>query len=181
MSQESVQAALVTTIDSIKQNPASSSVVFRAETQWVEDVRCSATVRNFAPMTIDEPPELGGQDAAVNPVELVLVALGTCQEIMYAAYASVMGIKLDAVKVNVRGYLDLKGLLGMDDSIPAGYKRIKFETEIQSPASDEELTKLIEMVESHCPVLDILSTAQQVTGTARANGKQLVTLDKNAA
>lgn len=181
MSQESVQAALVKTINSIKENPANSNVVFRAETEWVEDVRCSAKVRNFTPMTVDEPPDLGGEDAAMNPVELVLVSLGTCQEIMYAAYASVMGIKLDSVKVSVRGYLDLQGLFGMGENVPPGFKRIKFDTQIESQASDEELTKLIETVESTCPVLDILSTAQQVTGTAKANGKQLVTLAKNAA
>ena len=181
MSQESCREALVKTIDSIKANPACSNVVFRAETEWVEDVRCTATVRNFAPMIVDEPPDLGGQDAAMNPVELVLVALGTCQEIMYAAYASVMGIKLDSVKVSVRGYLDLQGLFGMGENVPPGYKRIKFETQIESPASDEDLMKLIETVESQCPVLDILCTAQQVTGTAKANGKKLVTLSKNAA
>ena len=181
MSQESVRAALIKTIDSIKANPASSNVVFRAETELVEDVRCVATVRDFSPMTVDEPPDLGGKDAAMNPVELVLVALGTCQEIMYAAYASVMGIKLDSVKVSVRGYLDLQGLFGMGDNVPPGYKRIKFETQIESPASDEDLLKLIETVENTCPVLDILCTAQQVTGTAMANGKKLVTLSKNAA
>lgn len=181
MSQDNVKQALMKTMEGITASPSQSNVVFRAETEWVEGVRCTAAVRDFAPMTVDEPPELGGQDSAVNPVELVLVALGTCQEIMYAAYASVMDIELDSVKVNVRGYLDLKGLFGMDENVPPGYKRISFETEIKSPASDAELEKLIDTVENHCPVLDILSTAQQISGSATANGKQLHQLTKNAA
>ena len=45
-------------------------------------------------MLVDEPRDIGGSDEAINPVELVLVALGTCQEIMYAAYAAVMGIQV---------------------------------------------------------------------------------------
>lgn len=86
-------------------------------------------MRDFAPIAIDEPPELGEQDSAVNPVELVLVALGTCQEIMYPAYASVMDIALDSVKVNASGYLDLKGLFGLDENVPAGYSRFVFEVD----------------------------------------------------
>ncbi len=74
MSQASVRTALLNTIEGIKNNPAMSGVVFRADTAWEEDVRCSAKIRDFAPFTIDEPLELGGQDSAANPVELVLVA-----------------------------------------------------------------------------------------------------------
>ena len=181
MSQASVKEALMKTIGGIQDNPNLSNVVFRAETEWEEDVRCTARIRNFEPMTIDEPPELGGQDSAANPVELVLVALGTCQEIMYSAYAAVMDIELTSVKVNARGYLDLKGLFGMDESIPPGYKRISFETEIESPADDESLRKLIDAVENHCPVLDILSRAQSVTGTAKVAGRELHKLTTNAA
>lgn len=181
MSQVDVKQALMKTIGGIQANPGTSNVVFRAETEWVEDVRCSARVRDFAPMTIDEPPELGGQDSAMNPVELVLVALGTCQEIMYSAYAAVMDVQLDSVKVNARGYLDLKGLFGLDPAVPAGYKRITFDTHIESPADDDSLRKLIETVENHCPVLDILARAQSVSGTAKVNGRQLHSLQTNAA
>lgn len=181
MSRDSVKQALTKTIAGIQQNPGSSKVVFRAQTQWVEDTRCEATVRDFPPLAIDEPPELGGQDSAPNPVELVLVALGTCQEIMYSAYAAVMDIPLDGVKVNARGYLDLKGLFGLDPNTPAGFQRILFETELDSPADDEQLRRLVETVERHCPVLDILLRAQQVAGVARVRGRDLHKLHNDAA
>ena len=181
MSQENVKQALLATIEGLKENPAASNVVFRAETKWVEDVLCSVSIRDFPAFSIDEPPELGGKDSAYNPVELVLAALGTCQEIMYSAYASVMDIKLDSVEVDVRGYLDLKGLFGMEEGVPAGFKKISFDTRISSDASEEALTQLIDTVENHCPVLDILSRAQEISGTASVNGKQLATLSKKAA
>lgn len=181
MSRASVKQALTETINNIKDNPGTSKVVFRASTAWEDDVRCTATVRNFPPIAVDEPPELGGQDSAVNPVELVLVALGTCQEIMYSAYASVMDIPLDGVKVNARGYLDLKGLFGLDPATPPGYSRITFETELESSASDDDLRRLVETVENHCPVLDILARAQTVTGSATCNGRSLTKTQRNAA
>jgi uncharacterized OsmC-like protein len=128
-------------------------------------------VRDFAPIIVDEPPDLGGADAAANPVELLLVALGACQEIMYSAYASVMGVQLNSVKVNLRGYLDLRGLFGMDEAIPPGYQKIIFETQLNSPADMETLKKLVETVESHCPVMDTLVRAIEVSGQVSINGQ----------
>jgi putative redox protein len=85
------------------------------------------------------------------------------------------------VSVNVKGYLDLKGLFGLDESVPAGYQKITFETEINSPADDETLRQLIDTVESHCPVLDILCSQQKITGIAKVKGRQIHSLQSKAA
>lgn len=178
MSQAAVKQALLETINNLKENPSASNVVFRADTKWEEDVRCSATIREFPAFTIDEPPELGGQDSSYNPVELVLAALGACQEIMYSAYASVMDIELKKVEVDVRGYLDLQGLFGMGEDIPPGFKSIKFDTRIESDASDKEIASLIDTVENHCPVLDILIRNQSINGKVNFNGKDFASLTR---
>lgn len=174
MSQETIKAALGKTIENIKKNPMFATVAFKADTEWKEDVLCSAKVRNFAPLLVDEPPELGGQDAGMNPVELLLVALGTCQEIVYSAYAAFLGIPLEGVTVKLRGTLDLRGLFAMDPSVPAGYKNIRFETQIRSAASAEQIRTLIETVESHCPVMDTLTRAVEVSGKAFLNGREIL-------
>lgn len=128
----------------------------------------------MGPLSIDEPVDLGGSDKGPNPVELLLVALGTCQEIMFSAYASMMKIQLTNVRVKVRGYLDLAGLLALNDDIPAGYQKITYETHIQSTAGHNDIEKLVEMVESHCPVMDSLERVVKVTGSVRVNGKELI-------
>lgn len=182
MSRDSVKQALTQTIGAIQENPAIANVVFKADTSWEEDVRCKVNIRDFAPMMIDEPPELGGQDSAPNPVELVLAALGTCQEIMYSAYASVMGVELESVDVSVKGYLDLHGLFGLKPDVTAGYQRITFETKLNSSSPDKDIEALIQTVESHCPVLDILTTVQNVSGNVVINGgDKKQTLSSNAA
>lgn len=173
MSQESVKAALMQAIAGIQANPGAAKVVFRADTQLEEDVRCVARVRDFPPIVIDEPPDLGGADAGANPVELLLVALGACQEIVYSAYAAVLDIPLTSVKVNLRGYLDLRGLFGIDPTIPPGYQKILFETEVNSPADTASLRKLVHTVETHCPVLDTLVRAVEVSGRITVNGQLL--------
>jgi uncharacterized OsmC-like protein len=176
MSQANVKEAMMKIIGGIQEDPSKSKAVYRVSTEWVEDVRCTAQVRDFPPMIIDEPPVLAGKDAGMSPVELVLVSLGTCQEIMYAAYASVMDIPLDSVKVNVKGNLDLKGLFGMDESVPAGFTDIAFETTIVSTADNESLLKLVQAAESNCPVLDMLTRQVPVDGTVTINGQDMKTL-----
>lgn len=170
MSQNALKAALEKTIAALQDNPAGARLVFNARTRLLNGVRCSAEVRDFPPLIIDEPPELGGENTGPNPVELILVALATCQEIVYAAYAAVLGIPLEAVEVTAKGYLDSRGLFGLSDSVPAGYQKITFETALKSPADLEAIRKLVASVEAHCPVLDTLIRSIEVAGTVTVNG-----------
>ena len=173
MEQERIKKTLMELIENIKEKPGRANAVFRADTQWVEKLRCSAQIREFPTMTLDEPPGFGGEDAGYNPVELILAALGTCQEIVYVAYAAVLGIPLKSVKINVKGYMDLKGLLSMDDSVPPGYKEIQYEAQVESSADKETIRKLVKIVETRCPVLDTLSRSISVKGHVCLNGENL--------
>lgn len=173
MYDDAMKTALLSTMAAVQADPARARLVFKAATQLKENVCCTARVRNFPIMTIDEPPELGGGNAAINPVELVLVALGACQEIMFSVYAAVLGIPLEEVKVDVKGYLDARGLFGFDPATPAGYQRVTFETTIKSSADDATILKLIETVEERCPLLDTLARPIDVSADAyHINGKK---------
>lgn len=173
MAKEDLKAALTKSTEAIKANPKAANVFFKANTELLEGVRCSAQVRGFPPMIIDEMPQLGGKNAGPNPVELLLVALGTCQEVMYSAYAAVMGIHLDSVKVTLKGDIDLNGMLGLDESTPSGFNKIVFKTDIESDADEETLLDLIEAVEEHCPVMDTILREITISGSAAVNGKAL--------
>jgi len=170
MSQEELKTAVMGVIDAFTKNPDAAKAVFRSETELVNNLECKGTIRDFPPFTIDEPKDIGGGNAGPNPVELMCLALGTCQEIMYGAYAAVMGIQLDELKVDVKGYLDFKGLLGMDENIPSGFTKVQYTTTIKSPASDEALRQLVDTAESHCPVHDSLTRPIEVTGEVFING-----------
>ncbi len=165
MTNPQLKEKLLKKIESLKNSP-SSKVIFKSETKLINGVLCNATIRQFN-LNVDEPLELGGHDIAPNPVELVLAALGTCQEILYGAYASVLDIPIDSVKVNVKGSLDLKGLFALDDNVEAGFQEIEYNTEIISPAEESIVQKLVDVVENHCPVLDTLTRAVKVNGKAK--------------
>ena len=97
-----------------------------------------------------------GTDTGPNPVELVLAALGTCQEITYRAYATALGIPLESVSVKLEGSLDLRGFFAVKDGVRAGFNEVRGVVELKSSAPAADLAKLKEVVDAHCPVLDIL-------------------------
>ena len=70
------------------------------------------------------------------------------------------------------GRLDLRGFFGVAD-VPAGFQDVTFTVDISSPASAAEIAQLVEMVNAHCPVLDILKQPVTVQSEARLNGAAL--------
>ena len=175
MAQADIKKAVVKMIEAVAAEPKNGQIKYRVNTQWEGDVLCSANIRKFPALTIDEPAAFGGGDTGPSPVEIVLAALGTCQEIMYSALASVMDIPLEECKVTLTGDLDVRGLLGMgaDAGIPPGFTEISYETRIKSSADKSQLEVLVAAVENQCPVLDMLLRNMKVTGHAYLNGEKL--------
>ena len=50
------------------------------------------------------------------------------------------------------GDIDLQGLLGLDDSVLAGYRQITIKMDIDADCSDKELDELLKFAEAHSPV-----------------------------
>lgn len=166
---------LTTTIEAVRANlaqpDATTVVTFVADSKLSEGYQASVAIRDFT-FAVDEPPTIGGTDTGPTPVELVLAGLGTCQEIVYATYARVLGIPLNSVAVRAEGRVDLRGFYGVAD-VALGFGDVSFAVEIDSPASSEEVARLVEAVNAHCPVLEILRNPIPVTGSYRHNGVEV--------
>jgi uncharacterized OsmC-like protein len=131
----------------------------KGATNWSASV---ATVREFAPIQSDEPRGLGGSDAAPNPVEQLLAALGNCLAVGYAANASARGIELRNLRIDLDGDLDLHSFLGLSDG-NAGFETIRASVHIDSDASPEVLAELHAKVTASSPVGHTLERQVPVT------------------
>lgn len=162
-----------TTRSALALAPEAAKATFEVESRQADGLRSTVNVRGFT-LDVDEPEALGGTDAAPNPVEYVLAALASCQEITYRLYADTLGIPLDNVSVRLKGTIDLRGFFGVDPAIRAGYQAIEATVTLDSPASREDLERLTAEVDRHCPVLDILANQTPVTlAVAFANTRGL--------
>ena len=158
-----IKNAIFQLINTIEKKPQVATSVFRASSHSEADsFAVRSQIRGFS-TTMDEPLELGGTDTGPNPVEMLLAALGGCQEIVYRAYAAVMEIEIERIEVHAKGYLDLRGLLNLAD-VPSGFSQVSFTTKIISNEPDERLRQLAETVEKHCPVMDSLMREVTVSG-----------------
>src|ERR1700734_1108719 len=115
---------IVETQANLRADAANARAVFSVDSQQVENLRSEAKIRQFS-LTVDEPPTLGGSDAGPNPVELVLAALATCQEITYRVHATALGIPLDGVSVKLEASLDLRGFYAIKDGVRAGFTNVR--------------------------------------------------------
>ena len=145
----------------LTQHPEQGVATFAAESRGHEGLHRRVTIRNFS-VDVDEPPVLGGTDHAPNPVEYALAALATCQEITYRLHAASLGIALRDVAIKLEGDIDLRGFFAVDEHVRPGFKEIRGSVRFDSPASPEDLQRLKEVVDAHCPVLDLFRNATPV-------------------
>lgn len=149
---------------SVRATPGAERAEFRAVTISADDTFATdSAVRGFG-LRLDEPEQLGGANSGPNPVEAVLAALGSCQAIVYRAYASALGLRLDRVEVDARGKLDLRGFLGLAP-VPPGYDEVSFRVRIESSEPPEPIEELVRLVDEHCPVLDVLRRPVRTVGS----------------
>jgi uncharacterized OsmC-like protein len=145
----------------LRDNPSAATVAFEAGTRQLTGLLSEARIRDFK-IKIDEPATLGGTDRGPNPVELVLAALGACQEITYRLYADALGIPVTNISVALAGRVDLRGFFAADEGVRPGFRDIHAKVTIDSPASADDIERLKATVDRHCPVLDILRNVTPV-------------------
>ncbi len=148
-----------------------SRAQFVTHTRLVDGYQTTAAIRQFD-LVIDEPAALGGTDLGPNPVEVVLAALGACQEIVYATYAALLGVQIDRLAIRVTGHLDPRGFFGVAD-VPAGFQAVAFEVDLQTPSPADKVQQLVNLVNQRCPVLDILQRPIPTQGQVTVNGVPL--------
>jgi uncharacterized OsmC-like protein len=164
------------TVDAIKGDPEIAHFEFRNRNRWIEGGENCSTIQEFYGakqwdssrdepfvFTNGEPPVLLGANEGANPVEFLLHALAGCVTTTTVLHAAARGIKVESISTRMRGKIDLHGLLGLDESVPAGYESIQIEMDIQADCSDKELDELLGFVEGHSPVCNSVSRPVPVT------------------
>jgi len=148
-------------VDKIKQRPSAALTTWSAKVRWTGAFRSEAAVRSFAPIASDEPSGIGGTDSAPNPVEQLLGALGNCLAVGYAANASVAGITIRDLRIDVDGDLDLHTFLGLGPKADghAGFSAIRVTVHLDTDADDAAVAELHKKVAATSPVGQTLSKA----------------------
>ena len=79
-------------------------------------LQVDAGARGFK-VVLDEPADMGGTDTGMNPIEMTLCAFGGCLTILTSMMASKMRLKIEDIKVDVEGDIDLDGVITAADAL----------------------------------------------------------------
>src|SRR5580698_8064365 len=163
----SLVALIEDTRKAISDDAASAQAAFTAQGTLVgvTEVDVQTGAHTFK---VDEPPALGGADAAANPVQYALASLGSCQAVTYRFWAEQLGIPFDSLTVRLEGDLDIRGFFGFDDTVRPGFTAIRVDVRVSGPESAERYAELAAAVDAHCPVLDLFTNSVPVTRTIQS-------------
>jgi uncharacterized OsmC-like protein len=115
-------------------------------------------------ITTDMVPSVGGTATAPSPGWFLRAAEASCVVTLIAMRAAMLGITLDTLEVTVDSQSDDRGLLGIDESVPAGPLSGRVAVHLIAagiePATLDEIARWGVV---HCPVCDALERPVPVT------------------
>jgi uncharacterized OsmC-like protein len=148
-------------IEDVRRDAANGRTNWRVTTTWQGQTRSRAHVEGFGiggervprrfSIDIDEPFELGGTNRFANPQEHLLAALNACMMVGYVAQCAVRGIILEKLEIETDGDIDLRGFLGIDPAVPAGYENLSYVVRIRGSGTKEQFAEIHEAVMATSP------------------------------
>jgi uncharacterized OsmC-like protein len=139
-------------VQQVAADAGKGAVRFKVLTKWSGQTRSETTVEGYElggekiarrhKIVADEPGELLGTDTAPNPQELLMSALNACMAVGYVAQSSIRGIELTTLEIETSGELDLRGFLGIDETVPPGYRQLDYTVRIGGNGTPEQFREI---------------------------------------
>ena len=158
MGTDTIRQAIQAATEYLAQHPENArSTDSVASATLVDGLVVRVTGPGGASIATDMVPSVGGTATAPSPGWLLRAAEASCVATLIAMRAAMLGITLDALDVSVDSESDDRGLLGIDETVPAG--PLTGRISVRLTAAGVEPAKLDEIARwgvVHCPVCDAL-------------------------
>ena len=141
--------------DQYRKAPETALITLKSEGRLGEGVSCSiATSKGLTEAGLH--PATGGTGLQACSGDMLLEALVACAGVTLSAVATSMGIEIKCGTLSAEGDLDFRGTLGIAKDASVGFKAIRLFVDLQTSATPEQLSKLLELTERYCVVLQTL-------------------------
>lgn len=165
MSTERIRNSIERAREQLSEHPEACRSTGQAATAVIQDgLRFRVEAPDGGALATDMPRTLGGEGSAPSPGWLARAAQASCAATMIAMRAAELGIKLETLAVTVDSESDDRGLLGIDDSVPAGPLSSRMRVRISAEGADRQrLRELVEWADRHSPVSDAVRRAVPIS------------------
>ena len=154
----SLQAPLKT---QYREHPETALVTLHAEGRVGENVTCKIETGK-ARVEAGLHPATGGDGQSACSADMLLEALVGCAGVTLSAVATALGIPLRDATIRAEGDLDFRGTLGVSKDVLVGFKEIRLQFDLDTDATEEQLTTLIRLTERYCVVYQTLSNPAKI-------------------
>jgi len=144
-----------------REDPDAALITLHATGSLTEGISCSVETGR-ALVKAGLHPATGGDGFAACSGDMLLQALVACAGVTLCSVATARGIELRSGTVHADGDLDFRGTLGVDREAPVGFRDIRLRFEVDTDATEEQISDLIATTERYCVVLQTLRTAPPV-------------------
>lgn len=151
----SIQAPLK---EQYRVDPRSAVITLKAQGRLGEGVSCSVETGK-ALVAAGLHPATGGDGLHACSGDMLLQALVACAGVTLNAVASAIGVVLREATVHAEGDLDVRGTLGMQKDVPVGFQEIRLRFELDTDASEDQLSTLLRLTERYCVIFQTLQNA----------------------
>lgn len=121
-----------------------------------DELRCEITDGAFT-LSAGMTEKYGGAGKAPNPGVLGRAGLASCLAIGYAMWAARREVPIDELTVTVEADYDVRGELGVDDSVSPAYLAVRLNVDVRSPAPEAEVEAMLVDAENHSSWLKIFT------------------------
>jgi uncharacterized OsmC-like protein len=157
MSNDSIRTALEGAIEYLKENPADAKATDSVATASIEDgLRCVVRGPDGAEIHTDMVTSVGGGNTAPSPGWLLRAATASCVATLIGMKAALEGVQLGDVEVTVDSQSDDLGILGIDETVPAGPLSVSVRAKVEANGNDpEKVREIVQWASDHCPLCDL--------------------------
>ena len=114
-------------------------------------------------MQYDFPNQLSGEGKGLTVCEYCMGSFPACLAQTIVAHASLRGIQIDSINIDVEGDVDLRGFTGISNDVRPGAQQFRVNMNIKSnTASKEQINELHEIGKRFLPAFDTLTNGTSV-------------------
>jgi uncharacterized OsmC-like protein len=149
-------ASMRAKVAAIQADPSKGKTRWNVTTRWLGGARSDTKVASFEiggqriprdfTIKVDEPLELLGTNQFANPQEILMASLNACMTHGYVANFAIEGITLRELSIETSGDIDLRGFLGLDDSVKAGYEELAITVHVKANATPAQIERVHDIV-----------------------------------
>ncbi|WP_109852398.1 OsmC family protein [Aquimarina sp. AU58] len=100
---------------------------------------------------IDEPEQLLGEHSSPTPQDYLLGGLSGCMMVTFVAMASIKGIELEGVSLEIKSSLDLQGFLGINETSPVGFDTVEYCFTVEGNGTEQDFKEIADQVIQFSP------------------------------